>query len=1485
MAARLAVAVGVFLIIAGLCSAGERGLVGYWKFDDGRGDLARDSSGNDYHGEIWGGEWVRGKFGTALRLNGEDSYVVIPQLGGIDGSNELTVEVWVYWEDTGRYPNIITGGRWAPGGFLLFVRDRNCMFRLGKPTKEGDQWGEVGAVLLRGFSLKRWYHLAAVFKRPTLTTYVDGKRVSTAKWDFPVGYSGDLIIGKWGKVCHRGLIDEVRIYNRALSEEEIRSEYEREVAGRASAGYEVVANTNQPVAPDITIENDFVKLGLSSLGRCVALSDKRTGKNYLAKATWLMTLEKGGRVYNPSSCSFEDGRLIFRFKRAGVEAVLAAKNKGNYFAFKVDSVRGNGVERLNFVRLCASPAQYASRMSGMTADDEYAVCMRALNLNANIVLRGSPPLLTAYCEAEYGLVGAGAAVVACRKGQLRAVLKRIVENEGLPKSPLGGPWAVEAEENRGSYIFADPSARDAELWIDLVRRAGAAYLHFSGWYEKRGSYEPRKNLFPRGLEDVKAVVDKAHAAGLKVGMHTLTGCISVGTKWVAPVPDERLATDEKFTLSRAISQNDTTIPVNESPAGLDTVWGYASRGNVIRIDDELIQYGGLSDSKPYAFLRCKRGVFGTKPAPHADGADVFHMLIRYFSFIPDEKSSLVGEVADSIARVFNGCGFDMIYMDGSEAMRGWYGIARMREAIFRRLKRPALVEASSWGHHSWVFHSRIGAWDHPRWGLKQFIDTHCRALQQHINGSLLPGHLGWWAILGHSNNWDAERLDEIEYLCCKALGYDLSLSFQGVSARNPSNVRQNEYFTVIGWYERLRLSGYFSDTVRAKLREEGNEFKLRRDESGEWQLIPTDYMEHKVTSLDNGSNRWTVRNRFGEQPARLRIQALYGVCPYDSRDALVIADFADEKEFATHRDAPKVKHKLEPSTERVKAGKTSGRFTATNSGDSRVGAWAHARKIFDPPIDLRKYGALGVWVFGDGKGEIINLQLSSPRQFYHALYDEHYIKVDFTGWRYFELPFRERDADSYGDYVWPYRGISAIYRTPLVRRYVNELNIYLNNLPPNDSVECYISPIRALRTVSVNLDNPAVSIGGRKILFPVTLRSDWSIEFDSLDDCRVYDERGALVRRIKPRGEVPVLAGGKNDVVFTCEGTEGYNARAMVTVIACGEPLTERAPTEKIDWRCFDTEYELPRTILALDGRQNRWDVICPERVSSAGVELEILVNRVGGTESAYYGSDAITIEDFSDIGAFEQSEENQYARFVYNSEHRGIAAKPGVTQRLEMAKERAKVGDSCALYTATSTRQDNRGWSSKGRRFSPPLDLSRYRAIGFYLYGDGKGESFKVQLRDVSGAAFDMVTRIDFAGWRYRQFDIADAPIDLSKIEYIIIYFNGIPAGETVRCYVDDIRAFPVVRTICNPRISVGDRTVVFPVSMSAGERLIFKGMRNCMLYGREGDLIAEVEPSGEEPRLHSGINPVRFSLSPDSAKDFSVTVSITKICGKARR
>jgi hypothetical protein len=1465
--------------------ADQPGLLGHWKFDEGQGDVVSDSSVQANDGELLDAQWVKGSFGTALLFDGQGAHVSIPEIAGLNGSDEMTAAAWVYWEGTGRYPNILTGGTWSPGGFLMFVADNQCSFRLGRPQSKTssvpEPWRETSATLVAPFAMAQWYHLAATFKRPVLTTYVNGQAVGSATWDYPIGHHGDLLVGKWaGTGGHKGLIDDVKVFNQALSSTEIAAEYERGSAGRTDIPrgkpvYEQIPRASQLATAVALFENDSAKLAISSRGRCVALIDKSTGDDRLLRTTPFVSIRLGDSVYHRTTCTLEDGKLIFRVDKADTTVVVGVTVKPQYFVFQVESVSNPQVDEVTFVDLSLKPCDRVSAMSGLAADDQFGVCLRTLNLTTRVDVGGQPPVLKAKAFKEHGLEAGRAALVACPMPQMIPALQQLVREEGLPYSALGGPFALDAEENRGAYVFATVSERDVDAWIDLARRGGIQTVHMSGWEQSLGHYEPAQNLFPNGLAGLKAVVDKFHAAGLKVGIHTLTGCISPHDPWIHPVPDPRLATDGSYTLTADLQETDTGIPIAESPNNHPTIWAYSSPGNCIRIDDELIQYSVVSRGGQFGFFECRRGAFGTKVAAHKQGAAVQHMLVRYGCFIPDEKSTLVDEVADVIANVYNTCGLDQIYMDGAEAMRGWYGVARMRQAIFTRLKHPALVEASEWGHHSWPFHSRVGAWDHPKWGLRRFADDHLRAVQRYRQNDLLEAQLGWWVILGPNRDWAMEMPDEIEYLSAKALGHDAPLSFQNVDVTTrPENARQDELFTTIGQYERLRLANYFTEDVKTRLREERQEFRLIQSDAGEWEFLPTDYQQHKVTGLDDGTNTWSVSNRFAEQPVRLRIQALDSAFPYEDENSITLTDFAADDQFTAADAAPGVTCTLQSVTEPLKSGQTSGFLTAANTGQSPIGAWSRVARSFEPVVDMTLYDALGLWVHGDGKGELLNLQLTNLPEYFHTL-DDHHIKIDFKGWRYFELLLRERDAAAYHDYQWPYGAHTVLHRSPLVRHAVNKLTLYLNNLPPQDQATCYLSPVKALRTQKVVLHNPSIEISGQRLVFPVDLTSRMYIEFESPRDCRLYDERGELLQWLTPQGEVPVLKSNDNRVAFTCEGSAGFRSRAEVTLITSGSPSTGRMPTETINWPLLAREYDSPRTINAIDGRQNHWQTICRSESKPPDVEIELSIEQVGGETTAYDAPTAITLESFEPPG----ESDTPVTSYAYDAAMHAGGCNPGVSQQLTRSSEIVKLGQTSACYTASSTRDDNGGWSVKHQSFKQPLDLSQFAAIGFWLHGDGNGQSFKLQLHDTAGGWQDMYTVVDFTGWRYCQFELGGPKLkDPAHISAMNIYYNGIPAGRTATCYVDEIRALASPEPLGDVELTIAGQSLRFPVAMHAGDRLRFKSMTDCRLVRASGT-VELVQPEGMVPKLNPGENPVAVSITNTQPHDFRAVVMLTKV------
>lgn len=909
-----------------------------------------------------------------------------------------------------------------------------------------------------------------------------------------------------------------------------------------------------------TLENQYVKYVIGADGSNRQLVDKRDGKDYCGnRASRFATTKKGGKSYGSSKVTWADGRLTVEFAGAGVQTVIAAKAEPQYLVLEVVAVTGEP-EELGFVNLPLT-------LKG-TPEEPLAACVLALNLQTNVPQLPRPSgHLRAMCYPRFGLVGARAAVLACPPDKLRQVMQEAVSAApDLPHSSIGGPWAMGQPINQGSYLFnfGNLSEEKVDDWIKLVKSLGMNQIDFHGGTSFRfGDCQPNPKTYPRGYDSLKAVIDKLHAAGISAGLHTYAFFIAKTCPWVTPIPDPRLAKDATLTLAEDLTADAKIVPVVEPTTNMSAVTGFFVRNSVtLQIDDELITYTGVSQEAPYTFIGCRRGACGTKVAVHAKGAKVHHLKECFGLFVPDPETTLLAEVAAKTAEAYNTCGFDMIYLDaldGEDILggreNGWHYGSKFTFEICKRLKKPALMEMSTFHHHLWYVRSRHGAWDHPNRSHKHFIDIHCRA-NEDCRRMFLPAQLGWWAV----KTWTGAQgeptfADDIEYLMCKGLGTDTGFALMGIDPDNVDKIPALPRLgAIIKRYEDLRHSGRVPEEIKARLRVPGEEFTLVGSLETGWKFQPVQYAKHKVESTEPWSRTWKTVNKFDRQPVQLRIEALMAAGPYDAPSNTVVVDFAGPTGLGYRSSRPgiEVKAQLQPSQEQVKVGPTSGCLTASHTQSTREGTWAKIEKEFTPPLNLSGQQGLGLWVYGDGQGEVLNVQLRSPDHLSHGIGD-HYIPIDFTGWRYFELI--EPEGQRHDDYRWPYGGIYAIYRESVNFGQIESIGLWYNNLPVGKKATCYLSPIKALPLLKTKLVQPAITIGSATITFPVEIESGSYLEFNSMTDCKLYGPKGELIGEVTPQGQVPMLEPGDNTVEFRCNGPDGVTPRARVTVISRGNAL------------------------------------------------------------------------------------------------------------------------------------------------------------------------------------------------------------------------------------------------------------------------------------------------------------------------------------------
>jgi hypothetical protein len=365
---------------------------------------------------------------------------------------------------------------------------------------------------------------------------------------------------------------------------------------------------------------------------------------------------------------------------------------------------------------------------------------------------------------------------------------------------------------------------------------------------------------------------------------------------------------------------------------------------------------------------------------------------------------------------------------------------------------------------------------------------------------------------------------------------------------------------ILKQYEELRQQDYFGEEVKKLLRQPGKEFTLYQEEDGEWNFKPVTYQKHKVTGLDHPSSQWTVNNDFGPQPVKLRIEPLMSVKTYNDSSNITLTDFSNPDDFVTELSAEGITGRIGISEEKTPDGETCGTFSAKNIGESpQDGSYINMEKKFTPLADLSKNRALGVWIKGDGNGQLLNLSVRSPVHISHGAHGDRFVRIDFTGWRYFELV--ETESSEISDYIWPddsHFYVYDSYRHTVDFNTIEKLQLWYNNLPAGKTVECKIGPIKALPMVSVPLENPEITVNGQKIVFPVTMEPGMFLELGSASDCKLYGTKGELLKEFEIDGEIPVLVSGENQISFSGKGTPGINSRVQVTIISEGKPLEIR---------------------------------------------------------------------------------------------------------------------------------------------------------------------------------------------------------------------------------------------------------------------------------------------------------------------------------------
>jgi hypothetical protein len=236
------------------------GLVAYFPLEEGAGSNVWDSSANSNNGTGTNNTWTTGKIGGALAMNGSNRYVNVPDSTSLNPTN-ITVSAWLNSSDTATTASAVTkwddvtqgDGEWilghgaTAGTFRFLIKIGGTIYRNESST---------------GFSTGTFHHVVGTYDGSYVRLYVDGAEVGTA-----LAASGSmpstlppvrLGTRASNNQYYNGIVDEVKIFSRALSAKEIKAEYDAGNAGNTAGASlsTITAGTSQTAKLDAIVQTD-----------------------------------------------------------------------------------------------------------------------------------------------------------------------------------------------------------------------------------------------------------------------------------------------------------------------------------------------------------------------------------------------------------------------------------------------------------------------------------------------------------------------------------------------------------------------------------------------------------------------------------------------------------------------------------------------------------------------------------------------------------------------------------------------------------------------------------------------------------------------------------------------------------------------------------------------------------------------------------------------------------------------------------------------------------------------------------------------------------------------------------------------------------------------------------------------------------------------------------------------------------------------------
>lgn len=649
-----------------------------------------------------------------------------------------------------------------------------------------------------------------------------------------------------------------------------------------------IAQRSDQNTAGITIENAEMRLILGSDGTAKSLIHKATGQECLMKGikTPVFAIRQDRPYDNEVQLAYpaksktfaadtvyrRGDDLIVNFELSDYEATIGLKITDDYIGFTLKKLeyhmaefgvkRKTLIDEFTLLQLPIKNRAHFGEWLNVVWDDEVAVNLLATNNYARIdaVKENGYQLLYAGGSAKVRIEGVGAALITTEKSKLFDRIDRIERDFGLP---LGVESRRSKAYKNSYYELRNVTPQNIDEHIKFAKQGGfrQMVIYWMDFATSMGHF-PWKPEYQNGMEDLKEVIQKIKDAGIVPGFHIHYNKTQINDAYVTPVPDNRLNLRAFFTLAKDLNKEETTITVENNPAGITM----DDNRRILKIGTELVSYESYTVTPPYQFLNCQRGALGTSQVSRKSGdiiglldVDTWPIFVRF-----DPKTSLQQEEAVRIANIIKETGIRFVYFDGAEDVPRpyWYNVSNAQLIVYNAIEeKPIFSEGALKSHFSWHILTRGNAFDtfEPEF-IKEATRKHPIAEMELVSNDFTSINFGWIKYTVPSEKTIGIQPDMLEYVSSRAAGWNSIISLLGDIEYFKDHPRTVDNLEVVRRWEEVRATDFLSKKQKKSLQNEAQEHILLIDENGDFELVPYKQIENVANGNKNVRAFIFVRN-------------------------------------------------------------------------------------------------------------------------------------------------------------------------------------------------------------------------------------------------------------------------------------------------------------------------------------------------------------------------------------------------------------------------------------------------------------------------------------------------------------------------------------------------------------------------------------------------------------------------------------------------